>query len=156
MTTLPVTDGTTAQELVGYYARRWLIERFHFVLKSGCGYEKLQMDTLATLQKALSLYSIVAWRLLFLTYLAREVPETPAQEAISGIETEVLERMTGQRITTVGEAVLAVAKIAGFVPVPSAPIPGVKSLWLGFRKLHDLVSGFQLARPSPSRFQGQD
>ncbi|MCW3100507.1 MAG: transposase family protein, partial [Chthonomonadaceae bacterium] len=134
---------------VAYYAKRWRIERFHYVLKSGCELEKLQLDTFTTLQKALSLYSIVAWRLLHLTYLAREQPDLPCEEAISATERVVLERATGRSITTVAEAVLAVARIAGFRPVPSAPTPGVKSLWLGFRKLYDMVAGFQLARQSP-------
>lgn len=148
-TTERVPDALTALTLVGYYAKRWRIERFHYVLKSGCEFEKLQLDTFTTLQKALSLYSIVAWRLLHLTYLAREQPDLPAEEAISATEREVLERATGRTITTVAEAVLAVARIAGFRPVPSAPTPGVKSLWLGFRKLCDMVAGFQLARQSP-------
>jgi len=151
LTTEPVPDADMALRMVGYYAKRWRIERFHYVLKSGCQFEKLQLDQFATLQKALSLYSIVAWRLLHLTYLAREVPDAPVEEAISPTEREVLERATGRAIRTVAEAVVAVARIAGFCPVPSAPTPGVKSLWLGFRKLNDMVAGFQLARQPPSR-----
>lgn len=155
-TTEPVATAEEALAMVDYYAKRWLIERFHYVLKSGCGFEKLQLDQFATLQKALSLYSIVAWRLLHLTYLARQAPDTPAEEAISPTEREVLERATGRTVTTVADAVLAVARIAGFQSVPSAPTPGVKSLWLGFRKLHDMVLGFQLARQFPSLLTGQD
>ncbi len=147
LTTLPVPDAETAVRVVGYYALRWRIERFPYVLKSGCRLERLQLDTFATLQKAVRLYSIVAWRLLHLTYLAREVPETPCREAISDTERTVLEYATGQTITTVRQALQAVAKIAGFVSVPSAPDPGVKSLWLGFRKLQDMVAGFLLTRP---------
>jgi hypothetical protein len=156
LTTLPVADAAAALLIVGYYAKRWLIERFHLVLKSGCQFQRLQLDTFATLQKALSLYSIVAWRLLHLTYLARQTPQTPAEEAISWVEKEVLERATGQAIVTVGDVVLAVARIAGFRPVPSAPTPGVKSLWMGFRQLNDMVAGFQLARQPPPLLKGQD
>lgn len=149
LTTWPVTDVAAALLMLDYYTLRWRIERFHFVLKSGCKYERLQLDTLALLQKALSLYSIVAWRLLHLTYLAREVPDTAAEEAVSATERHVLEWMTGKTITTVKEALLAVASLVGFVAVPSAPHPGVQSLWMGFRKLHDMAIGFQLARQSP-------
>jgi hypothetical protein len=156
LTTEPVGDASEALAMVAYYAKRWLIERFHFVLKSGCGFEKLQRDQFATLKKALSLYSIVAWRLLQVTYLARHAPDTPAEEVISATEQEVLQRATHCPVATVADAVLAVARIAGFQPVPSAPTPGVKSLWLGFRKLHDMVLGFQLARQFPSLLKGQD
>ena len=61
-------------------------------------------------------------------------------------EQEVLERLTGKPLRTARDALLAVARIAGFVPVPSAPTPGVKSLWLGFRKLQDIVAGYVLAK----------
>ncbi len=40
-------------------------------------------------------------------------------------------------------------QLGGFRSVPSAPDPGVKSLWLGFRKLRDMLIGFQLARSRP-------
>lgn len=108
------------------------------------------MDTFVTLQKAVSLYSIVAWRLLHLTYLAREVPNAPTWEAVSDTERSVLERAIGKPINNVQEVLQAVAKIAGFVSVPSAPDPGVKSLWLGFRKLQDMMTGFLLARQPPA------
>jgi hypothetical protein len=156
LTSEAVPDAATALTIVDYYSKRWLIERFHYVLKSGCGFEKLQLDQFVTLEKALSLLSIVSWRLLHLTYLARQAPETPAEVAISPTERAVLERATGRSVQTVAEAVLAVARIAGFQPVPSAPTPGVKSLWLGFRQLHDMVTGFLLARLPPPILKGQD
>jgi hypothetical protein len=150
LTTWSVTDAEQISFLVDSYSRRWLIERFHYVLKSGCGFERLQVDTLPALQKALSLFSIVAWRLLYLLYLSRYRPTAPAEEAVSVFEREVLERMEGKAITTVAEVVLSVAKLAGFRPVPSAPVPGVKSLWLGWRKLADVLLGYQLSmNPSP-------
>jgi hypothetical protein len=156
LTSLAVPDVEAALRILGYYTKRWRIERFHYVLKSGCNLEKLQLDQFETLSKAVSLYSIVAWRLLHLTYLGRELPEAPVEEALSGMERHVLELATGKPIRTVQEALLAVAKIAGFRPLPSAPNPGVKSLWLGFRKLNDIMTGFQLARRPPSLPTGQD
>ena len=92
---------------------------------------------------------MVAWHLLHLMYLSREVPDAPTWEALSDRERTVLERATGKPLHNVGEVVAAVARLAGFVPVPSAPDPGLKSLWLGFRKLQDLVAGFHLACHPP-------
>jgi len=146
LTSWPVEDAATALLMIDYYAYRWRIERLHFVLKSGCGYERLQVDTLDGLQKALSLYSIVAWRLLQLTYLGREAWDAPAEEAVCAIERQVLEMTSGKPIATARDALLAVAHLAGFVSVPSAPMPGVKTLWIGLRKLHDMAEGFRLAR----------
>lgn len=150
LTTLTHVDAALAVRLVSDYALRWRIERFHFVLKSGCGYEKLQCDTLAALQNMLSLYSVVAWQLLLLTYLAREAPLTAAHVVLSSAEHELLQRHLGRPLHTAQEALLAIARLGGFRGVPSAPWPGVHSLWLGLRKLHDMVAGYLLARQSAS------
>ena len=60
--------------LVQWYALRWLIERYHYVLKSGCQIESLQLETATRMIPALATYAIVAWRLLWLTYEARVHP----------------------------------------------------------------------------------
>ena len=54
-----------------WYSYRWLIERHHFVLKSGCGLETLQLEKGRRIEMDLATYSIVDWRLLWLTYQAR-------------------------------------------------------------------------------------
>lgn len=61
-----------------WYTLRWVIERFHYVLKSGCHIEQLQLETAARLQRALATYALVAWRLLWLTYQARVPAAQPA------------------------------------------------------------------------------
>lgn len=68
LTTLPVQTLTQAAPCVRWYRYRWLIERYHFVLKSGWRLEDLQLETAARLQGALATYCVVGWRLLWLTY----------------------------------------------------------------------------------------
>ena len=48
---LLIEDMTT---YVRWYSYRWLIERYHYVLKSGCGIEKLQLETAKSLEMALA------------------------------------------------------------------------------------------------------
>lgn len=55
-----------AVEKIKWYRQRWKIERYHLVLKSGCKVENLQFETLEALYNALALYSIIAWKLLWL------------------------------------------------------------------------------------------
>ena len=43
-----------------WYTYRWLIERYHYVLKSGCRIEHLQLETAERVKKALATYAIVA------------------------------------------------------------------------------------------------
>lgn len=68
VTSLPIRTTADAERAVGYYALRWLVERYHFVMKSGCRVERLQLETAERIDRAVATYSAVAWRLLWLTY----------------------------------------------------------------------------------------
>jgi hypothetical protein len=45
VTSLPIPTTADAERVVRYYALRWLVERYHFVMKSGCRVEQLQLQT---------------------------------------------------------------------------------------------------------------
>lgn len=61
LTTFPVDSAPDAARLVRWYADRWRIERFHYVLKpGGCHGERLQLSTLDRLTRAITLYSLIA------------------------------------------------------------------------------------------------
>jgi hypothetical protein len=120
-------------------------QRFHYTLKQGCTVERLQFEAAHTLQNALALYSIVAWRLLWLTYTAREQPQAPATELLPALELRVLEEATQAPVPTAREAIRALAQLGGFPTNPSAKEPGVKVLWRGLRRLEAMVEGWMLA-----------
>ena len=157
LSTFPVLDGQTALDMVIFYTYRWLIERFHYVLKSGVGIENLQMDAADSLMKALSFYSIVAWRLLYLIYLSRESPETPARNLFEELSLRILSLHSGKTICSVADAVGAIARVGGFRACPSAPRAGVKSLWLGLRRLDGMEVGWHIAVSAmEAKDMGQD
>ncbi|WP_309707615.1 IS4 family transposase [Armatimonas sp.] len=156
LSTFPVTDSKTALDMVLFYTYRWLIERFHYVLKSGLGVENLQLDDVDSLMKYLSFYSIVGWRLLYLTYLAREAPNTPANYVFTDLSIKVLSAHSGKTISSVSDAVMAVARVGGFRPCRSAPRAGVKSLWMGLRRLDGMEEGWQMAFSAMSALSAKD
>jgi hypothetical protein len=145
LTTLAIDSFATASRCVPYYALRWRVERFHYTLKQGCTVERLQFEEAHTLKNALALYSIVAWRLLWLTYTAREQPQAPATEVLPPLELQVLEQATQAPVATAREAIRALAQLGGFPTNPSAKEPGVKVLWRGLRRLEAMVEGWLLA-----------
>jgi len=61
-------------ELIEWYRKRWLVEVFFRILKSGCRVEALQLGTLERLERALVIYLIIAWRILHLVTWGRECP----------------------------------------------------------------------------------
>jgi hypothetical protein len=156
VTTLPVTDLTQAQQIVAWYALRWLIERFHFVLKSGCGLEALQLQTAERLRRALATYDLVAWRLLWLTYQARAQPEQPATLNLSTEEVHLLYRLHFPQAPdpiqtpTLHDAIRWIAQLGGFLARTADHDPGVKTIWRGLRRLSDLLDGYRAATASPS------
>ncbi len=77
LTSLPLDTAEQVLTIIAYYRLRWLIERYHFVLKSGCQVEKLQLEQAERLRRALTVYAAVAWRLLWLAYEARANPQAP-------------------------------------------------------------------------------
>jgi hypothetical protein len=156
LTTLPVPDGEAALTCLRWYAQRWLVERYHYALKSGCRIEALQLRTTARLERALALYAIVAWRLLWLTYLARAAPEAPCTVALSDAEWPVLFVAIHQRAEVptrpppLGQAVRWIAQLGGFQNRAGDGAPGLKVLWRGLRRLEDLTAGWCLARAFPT------
>jgi hypothetical protein len=73
LTTVPTQIVEDAIERVHWYTCRWTIEVWHRVLKTGCRIESRQLETVERLA-ALTLYSIIAWRILYATMLARTAP----------------------------------------------------------------------------------
>ena len=153
LTTLPITTLAEGLQCLTWYTYRWRIERYHYILKSGCQIEKLQLETKERLMRALAVYSIVASRLLRLTYQARETPEAPCTEALSESEWRALYTAT-HKTTIVPEhpptmqtAILWIAKLGGFLGRKHDGNPGLKVLWRGFRRLHDLTTMWEILHP---------
>jgi Transposase DNA-binding/Transposase Tn5 dimerisation domain len=150
MTTLPVNSLAEAVQVVRWYTQRWLIERYHYTLKSGCRVEDLQLETAARLKRAVATYAIVAWRLLWLTYEARQHPEAPCDHVLSAREWQVLSRhftkfsQEPRQPPSLQQAVRWIAQLGGFLARRHDGEPGVKVIWRGLRRLQDLVTGFQL------------
>jgi hypothetical protein len=151
-TTLPVTTWEEAVAVVSAYERRWLIERYHYVLKSGCGIEQLQLEAAERLERALAICCIVAWRLLFLTYQARQTPEVPCSVVFARHEWQALVCTIEQSAEppseppSLREAVRMVARLGGFLARKGDGEPGVKTLWRGLTRLDDIAATWLLLR----------
>ena len=74
LTSLDVDSTETAVAVIGYYLRRWRIEDLFRVLKSGCRVEHLAFHTADRLQRAVTINTVIAWRLMVMTLLGRDVP----------------------------------------------------------------------------------
>ena len=161
LTSLPLTSLDDVLACVRLYRLRWLIEQFHFVLKSGCRVERLQLHDGQRLQRALVIYAGVAWWLLWLTHLARAHPEAPCTVAFDTPSWQVLVATTSRTLVlpphppTLRTAIRLLAGLGGFRGRPSDGEPGVQTLWRGLRSLHERLATWLLFfPPAPTCVQG--
>ena len=148
-TTMEVKTPKEAIEKVQWYMYRWRIERFHYILKTGAfNIEKLQFETFPRFKKAITMYSIVAWRILFTTYEAREHPNEDAHVLFSQEEIFALcyKEKKIKPTMTIREAVKALAKLGGYLARNHDGPPGVKTLWLGFQALQFILYGMAIPK----------
>lgn len=151
LTSLPIDCFELAARAVRWYSYRWLIERFHFTLKSGCKIEELQLQQQDRLLKALATYSIVAWRLMAMTYQARLTPDASCEIIFKPEEWRLLRRKfvpksRTKKPPTLHQATTWLARLGGFLNRKSDGQPGIKTLWRGYTKLQQLLEGAQLAK----------
>ena len=156
LVTFPVATFEDAVRCIRYYSYRWLIERYHFVLKSGCGMEKLQLESADRLHRALATFSIVSWRLLWITYEARVNPDSPCDRILDTYEWQSLYCITFKTtilpitVPSLKEAVLWIAKLGGFLGRKGDGEPGVKTIWRGLRKLSNIWETWEFLSENPS------
>ncbi len=153
LTSLPVDSLAQAEQIVTFYTYRWLIERFHFTLKSGCKLEDSQLRTEPRLERLLAVYSGVAWQLLWLTYQARLTPDAPCSAVLTPTEWQALFAFT-QRTTrlpasppSLRQATRWIAQLGGFLGRNGDGDPGLKVLWRGWLRLQDIAQTWSLLHP---------
>ena len=147
-TTLDVNSAEEAAEKVSWYVQRWKIERFHYVLKQGCAVEELQARSAEILSKEILMYSIIAVRLLHLTYAARQTPNVLCDMIFDSEEWQVLfciankTKQPPQIAPTIQEVVRYLAKLGGFAGRKGDGDPGVKVIWRGYSVLQTVLNHY--------------
>ena len=137
VTTEPIKTRAQIEFIVDAYRTRWVVEEFFKALKTGCQFERRQLETAHSLLNALAILAPVAWRLLLLRHLARAKPKAPASAALTEKQLEVLRAVARKPLpprANARDAMLAVAALGGHLK--SNGDPG----WLVIgRGLHDLL-----------------
>jgi len=151
LTSRDIRSLADAEQCLKDYALRWRIEDWHRVLKSGCEIEELAHQRVERLERAIAINLVIAWHIMMMTLLGRQVPELPADVLFSDLEIEVLHTYaTVNRLqvpTNLGETVLLVARLGGYLGRKHDPPPGHQLLWYGYRTLTNMCTGYALRPP---------
>ena len=149
LTTGEIRSVEDAAVRLRWYALRWRIEDWHRVLKTGCRVERLAFETGERLKRAVAINLVIAWRIMVMTLLGRESPELPAEVLFSDLDIRVLKAFARQRNlegpSTLGIAVMLVARLGGYLARANDPPPGHEVMWRGFTMLQGMSLGFTIA-----------
>jgi hypothetical protein len=151
ITTLPIETVEQVQLIVQYYCVRWQIEIYFRTLKSGCRVEARYFERVGRLLNCLAVYSIVAWKVLYLCRLSRECPDLDCEVIFTPSEWRsvymaVRQKDPPETPPSLNEIVRMVASLGGYV-IRKSTQPGTQTLWLGLQRLHDLSTAWQSFGP---------
>lgn len=147
LTSEPIDSEAAVLRIVEAYRSRWLIEEFFKAIKTGCSYEKAQLETYHTLVVHLAMTLPVAYDLLLARYLSRAEPATPAVAVFRSTLLDVLRYETDGKLPanpTIEEALAAVARLGGHIK--SNGPPGWAVLGRGYEDALLIERGWRAAR----------
>jgi hypothetical protein len=146
-TNLPVDTAADVDLIVDAYHARWLIEELFKALKSGCAFEKRQLETIRSVTNALAVFLPVSWLLLRLRHLSRTDPQRTATEVMSPSMLACLAAIYEQRAgrplpqqPTCRDVTWAIAALGGHIRNNGEP----GFIVLG-RGLNDLLAAMKVA-----------
>lgn len=156
ITSLEVNTFADALKIVGYYALRWRIEVFHYILKQGYQIEDLQLKHPQAVQNAIALHSCLAVQILRLRYGADDGEKTTMQEAgLDPVKFKVAALYLNKKANakyevdkkapTMKDFITVLAHLGGSLLWKNKPI-GIKVLWRGILLLEDLMEAYHAFR----------
>lgn len=151
-TNLPINSTKDAMEIVEFYVQRWKIERFHYVLKSGCQVEKIQQRTYDRIKPVFFIYSVIALFIMKVTLIGRILPDIPCSIFFEEDEWKILYQIVNKTKKepvepyTMEEAVKYLGQLGSYKRAPSDGPPGLKSIWKGLCKLYEYIEAYHVLK----------
>ena len=146
LTSEEVSTPQAARRIVALYLRRWDIEVFHRILKTGCRVEALQLKAQQAVLNGLILYAIIAWRILYLVHLGRQCPQLPCSAVFEESEWKATctvaaagKKRGPLREPTLGEFIALVARFGGHLGRRNDKPPGAQAIWQGLARVRDFA-----------------
>ena len=140
LTTEGKPSAEQAREVVAFYERRWSIETWFSVLKTGTRVEDRQLDDADDLRKCLVFDAITACHIHELNFMARTAPQIPTDEVVDRDMIDCLydylhilrvlrARAPPGHRPDIRTFVVDLARTADFNPTKHQPLPGTGKLW---------------------------
>lgn len=138
----PIKMPEDIARIIDAYRARWRIEEFFKAIKTGCAFEKCQLESLHALENALAIYIPIAWRALLHRSLVVEKAEVPASQVMTLLQLQILRARSIRSLPdspTVSDALWAVAGLGGHLKRNG--FPGWITILRGYEELLLLEQG---------------
>jgi hypothetical protein len=144
LTNEPIETREQIAAVIEGYRTRWTIEEYFKALKTGCAFEKRQLESFRTLSNLLAYSLVIAYAILLLRALSRSSVTVAADALLSPDELLCLGLMTTGKKTklkTAREVLDAIAKLGAHIK--NNGDPGWRVLSRGWQRLLDFEAAYQ-------------
>jgi len=150
-TSEPVDTPEQIFAVVDTYRCRWVIEELFKAIKTGCAFERRQLESFHALSNALALFLPIAWKMLLARTVVRRDMALPATALLTPAQLQILafKFELSTPLATARDAALAVAKLGGHLRRNG--LPGWQTLGRGFEALVLMQVGWQAALAAGAR-----
>jgi len=150
LTTLSVDSPEDAERVFRHYVKRWRIEEWHRALKTCCGAEEPAHRNAERLKRLLAINMVLAWRVMLMMLLGREIPQLPATVLFADDQIEVLKLLAKKwrcpKPTYLQDYVILMARLGGYLNRKCDGPPGAEILWRSLITLTHMCIGFALSQ----------
>ena len=152
LSTTTINTPSDALMQLQWYTKRWGIEVFHRILKSGCKVEQRQLESFDRICNSPAIDMVVAWRIFFLTLQGRKAPELACAIYFTENEWKALWTFINKTTTlpvavpSLNLAIQLLGRLGGHLGRASDPPPGSEVLWRGMTRLADISEAYRLYR----------
>ena len=145
LTSLPIRSGKQIAAIIDHYEKRWVIELYFKVLKSGCKIESRRFEHMDRFLPALALYMIIAWRSLYICRVSRTHEDLSCELVYEKSEWQSVWRLVKRsqpprRPPKLMEMTRIVAQLGGYVDRKNNAPPGPQTMWIGLQRMHDIAT----------------
>ncbi|WP_322784438.1 IS4 family transposase [Verminephrobacter eiseniae] len=138
LSSVPTHTCEQALERLAWYARRWTIESWHRVLKSGCRVEARQFGNYDRFVRATALFGVISWRILYATLVGRLDGDLSCETLLQPLEWRALYcRANGtakppDTPPTLAQVVLWIAQLGSYLNRKHATLQGPRPCGVDF------------------------
>jgi hypothetical protein len=149
LTSVKTENFEQACERLNWYGRRWGIEVYHRILKSGCRIEDRRLNDADSLQSCIAIDLVVGWRVFWFTMVGREKPDESCDQILSQDEWRVLciwaTKKVPKTAPSVKQAMHWIGQMGGWIKRGELDNPGTKCMWRGLARLPAMAQGYRMA-----------